>query len=166
MNIIWKKPDSTVAITVITDQLLLMAIKAAEEDGIVTVDEKQIIDELAKAHAQQLLDRGDIPKDWEAVAFAIELPDIGKWRDALVWDSKNGLKVDKTLAVELTRQRLRAERIKAFQANDIALRDALLDNNPDLKRMAIHERDRLRAITTLATTKLSLEELADITVQG
>ncbi len=62
MNIIWKRPDGGVAITVMA----------------VTVD--------PKTYARELKLRGDIPDDYLAVAFAFAVPSDRSNRDNWRWD--------------------------------------------------------------------------------
>ena len=50
-------------------------------------------------------------------------------------------------AKEITKERLRIERKRLFDANDILLRDAMLENNKAKIDKAIAERDRLRDVT-------------------
>lgn len=62
MNIIWKKPDNTVAITTIFDG----------SDS--------------KAHAEELSARGDVPGEWVAVAFDYTDPLPTDDLDRLLWN--------------------------------------------------------------------------------
>jgi hypothetical protein len=66
---------------------------------------------------------------------------------------------DLEIAKEITKDRLRRERLEFFEKNDLALRDAMLENNTDAVNHAIAERDRLRDITNLADSAKNLAEL-------
>jgi hypothetical protein len=63
-------------------------------------------------------------------------------------------------ARDITRIRLRKERLPLFEKNDLLLRDALIDNDQDKLNKGITERNRLRNLTTLADTISSLDELS------
>lgn len=65
--------------------------------------------------------------------------------------------VNKAKAVELTKQRLRAERAPLLAAQDVAFQRAL-ESSADTTAI-VAEKQRLRDITTLATESKSLEEL-------
>lgn len=62
MNILWQKPDSTLAFTAIAD-------------GLDAVN-----------HSYLLQDRGDIPFDWMAVGFNVAWPDTGWAHESYRWD--------------------------------------------------------------------------------
>jgi ACT domain-containing protein len=65
-------------------------------------------------------------------------------------------------AREITKNRLRKERIAYFEKNDLALRDAMLENNQEKINLAIAERDRLRNITDLVDSISDLDGLKNI----
>ena len=63
-------------------------------------------------------------------------------------------------AKEITKDRLRAERIELLQAQDVAFQRAL-ENGTDTAAI-VAEKQRLRDITTLADTATTLDELKAI----
>ena len=63
-NIVWKKPDNSVAITRLTDECK----------------------ESPQQHAQALLKTGCVPADWVAVAFDAETPPNLAARHTWRWD--------------------------------------------------------------------------------
>jgi hypothetical protein len=69
---------------------------------------------------------------------------------------------DIVVAREITKDRLRHERVQKFQENDILLRDAVIENDSEKLARGIVERDRLRNITTLPDTANSLDELRNL----
>jgi len=120
-NIIWVQPDQTIAVTSIFDD----------------VDSQE--------YAAQLKGQGDIPADFEAVGFDIYIPDTGWSHESHRWDGENVV-VDFSAAQDETRSRLRAERESLFEANDLALRDAMLANDSEALCKETAERDRLREL--------------------
>ena len=72
------------------------------------------------------------------------------------------IRVDFEEAKEITRARLRKERVQRFQANDILLRDAVIENDSEKLAQGIAERDRLRNITLLVDTVTTLDELRNL----
>ena len=64
-------------------------------------------------------------------------------------------------AKAITKDRLRAERTPLLQAQDVAFQRAL-ENNADTTAI-VAEKQRLRDITDLATTALTLEQLKALT---
>lgn len=69
--------------------------------------------------------------------------------------------VNKSKAVEITKQRLRKEREPLLAAQDVLFQRAL-ENNADTTAI-VAEKQRLRDITDLATTALTLEQLKALT---
>jgi hypothetical protein len=63
---------------------------------------------------------------------------------------------------KITEQRLRRERVSLFEKNDLALRDAMLENDTDAVNRAIAERDRLRDITLVPDTIDTLDGLRNL----
>lgn len=86
----------------------------------------------------------DIP---EGVEYKIidekELPKDREFRNAWTYDLKEDIPKSK----EIWKQKLRMERQPLFQANDLMLRDAMLEDDSAKQATAIKERDRLRDIT-------------------
>jgi len=78
--------------------------------------------------------------------------------------TENYFSWDIDAAKEITKERLRNERIPLFEANDIALRDAILANNAGDIATFTTERDRLRDAPLLADSATTLEELRNITL--
>jgi hypothetical protein len=89
--------------------------------------------------------------------------DFIQFTDALTADfgnlEKPDVRIDLKKAKQITKERLRRERIKLFEANDIAIRDAMIESNKIKLEEAIKERDRLRNITTIVDNVSSLDEL-------
>ena len=69
--------------------------------------------------------------------------------------------VNKSKAVEITKKRLRAERTPLLAAQDILFQRAL-ETNADTTAI-VAEKQRLRDVTDLATTSLTLEQLRALT---
>jgi hypothetical protein len=67
-------------------------------------------------------------------------------------------------AKEITKERLRIERLPLLQAQDVAFQRAL-ENNDDTAAI-VAEKQRLRDITVLADQATTLEQLKDITVDA
>lgn len=89
--------------------------------------------------------------------------DLYHFFDALTVDfSSAAINFDLTISKEITKQRLRKERSSLFEKNDLAIRDAMLENNTDALNLAITERNRLRDITKLADSASNLSELKDL----
>lgn len=57
------------------------------------------------------------------------------------------IRVDLEAAREITKTRLRRQRIQKFQENDVLLRDAVIENDSEKLARGMIERDRLRDIT-------------------
>lgn len=85
MNIIWKRPDGGVAVTILTNEGLQAMQRLALEDGFITEAEQLEINDACTAHARQLQERGDIPADYECVAVNIELPESRVDRESWAW---------------------------------------------------------------------------------
>jgi len=82
------------------------------------------------------------------------------------WVNDNGaVAVDLPKAKEITKDRLRRERVALFAANDIAINDALLAKDDAAQALAIAERDRLRDLPALADAATTLEELKELTAE-
>lgn len=92
-----------------------------------------------------------------------ELPDeqtLIEYYDALILDlSTKRISVDLAAAKEVTKNILRKQRAKLFEANDLRLRDAILVNDQQELDLAITERDRLRNITTMVDVISSYDDL-------
>lgn len=89
--------------------------------------------------------------------------DLREFFDALTADfgniEKPNVRIDIQKAKEITKERLRVERIKLFEKNDIALRDAMLSNDKVKLAEAVAERDRLRNITSIVDDANTLDSL-------
>lgn len=136
MNILWIQPSGILALTSIFD--------GSNPDE----------------HAGMLKERGDIPNDWSAVGTNVTWPDTGWPHEAHRWDG-NAVVVDYDAAVEITKARLRVERAPLLAANDLLLRDAMIDGDQEKQQAAVAERDRLRAITNI-DPGLPLDELKSL----
>lgn len=111
--------------------------------------------------------RSQLPKDAPYVLIEeSELPseeDLSDFGTALRvnWSNK-AISFDIVVAREITKERLRKERTPFFEANDIKLRDAMLENNNDKLSQAIAERNRLRDITLIPDTVTDLSGLRSL----
>lgn len=103
------------------------------------------------------------------VVDSAQLPsnsDLTNFFDALSVDFTNlsnpTIGIDIVEARAITKTRLRRERVSLFEANDIIIRDAMIENNPEKLASAIVERDRLRDITLLTDTANTTAELKNL----
>lgn len=134
MNIIWIQPSGILAITSVFD-----GTDPAE-------------------HAALLLERGDIPADWEVAGLNVDWPDTG-WPHEAHRFTAGAVVVDFDAAVAITKARLRQEREPLFAVNDLLLRDALLEGDAAKKAAGLAERDRLRNLPELADAAETLGAL-------
>ena len=74
------------------------------------------------------------------------LPADRSYRDAWTHDG-TGIVHDMNKAREIHREKLRRRRVALFEANDLKLRDAILDTDLQAQRAAKAERNRLRDVT-------------------
>lgn len=142
-NIVWKRPDGGISVTHLT----------SESDS-------------STDHAKALQDRGDIPEDWIWVAEDIELPTDRNFRDAWGWETELPvIDINKEGAINITKNRLRNERESKFKELDIQFMLAL--ESGDVKSLADikSKKQKLRDVTKLATSKLSLEKLQELKVE-
>jgi len=104
-----------------------------------------------------------LAKDCPAGAIIVEqsaLPTDNDFYDA--WELADGVvTVNKSKAVEITKKRLRAERTPLLAAQDVLFQRAQ-ESNADTTAI-VAEKQRLRDITNLATTSLTLEQLRTLT---
>jgi hypothetical protein len=78
------------------------------------------------------------------------------------WElSGSTVTVNKSKAVEITKKRLRTERTPLLAAQDVLFQRAL-ETNADTTAI-VAEKQRLRDVTDLATTSLTLEQLRALT---
>lgn len=134
MSILWIQPSGVLALTSIFD------------------------DSDPAEHAEQLLERGGVPADWIMAGLNVEWPDTG-WPHEAHRFTDGAVVVDFAAAVEVTKARLRQEREPLLVANDLLLRDAMIEGDAAKKAAGLAERDRLRALPELADAAQSLEEL-------
>jgi hypothetical protein len=88
---------------------------------------------------------------------------LGEYFDAMRVNFASGeIFYDLLKAKEITKTRLRRQRIKLFEKNDIAIRDAQIDADLFKLDIAVTERNRLRDITRIADAAMSIEELKSI----
>ena len=144
MNILWIQPSGQLALTSVFDDM--------SPPGF------------AELHAAVLRERGDIPADWQLAAINVDWPETGWRHEAHRWDGGKVV-VDLEAAKEETRIRLRAEREPLFAANDLRLRDALIDGDEAKRLAGIAERDRLRGITDLVDSAMSLDSLKALSAE-
>jgi hypothetical protein len=100
----------------------------------------------------------DVPKDKNArIVDIADLPNqYNDFYNAWEMDATS-VTVNKAKAVELTKERLRAERTSLLAAQDVAFQRAL-ESGADTAAI-VAEKQRLRDITSLATEAKTLEEL-------
>ena len=99
----------------------------------------------------------DVPEGRGArIVNVSDLPRDNDFYDAWVMD-ETSVTVNKAKAVEITKQRLRAERTSLLAAQDVAFQRAQ-ESGADTTAI-VAEKQRLRDITNLATEAKSLEEL-------
>jgi hypothetical protein len=109
----------------------------------------------------------DLPENTQYILINDEaLPpseDLIDFFDAMRADFANSaITVDMQAARTITKDRLRRERQAKFEENDIALRDAMLENDAEKLAEAIVERNRLRDLPLLADSKNTLAELRNL----
>ncbi len=92
MNIVWQRPDG-ISITHIFD----------DSDPV--------------EHAKELQKRGDIPADWVAVDFAVEVPEDRTYRNA--WTHDGEIKCDLNKAGDIQLNKIRDKRNKELEKLDI-----------------------------------------------
>jgi hypothetical protein len=99
----------------------------------------------------------DVPEGRGArIVNVSDLPRDNNFYDAWEMD-ETSVTVNKAKAVEITKQRLRAERTSLLAAQDVAFQRAQ-ESGADTSAI-VAEKQRLRDITNLATEAKSLEEL-------
>jgi len=99
-------------------------------------------------------------KDTPAGSIIVNTADLpNQYNDFFdAWELVAGeVQVSKTKAVEITKKRLRAEREPLLSAQDVLFQRAL-ESGADTTAI-VAEKNRLRDITSLATTDKTLEEL-------
>lgn len=105
----------------------------------------------------RIVDEVDLPSDTDLFEFA----------DALLinFDSSSKLnaRIDIEKAREITKSRLRKERAPLFENVDLAIRDAMIENDQEKLKTAVSERNRLRDLTNLVYTATTVEELRNLT---
>ena len=138
MFILYEQSDNSVAI-----------INFLEEYNV-----KHVIRSQVPKNARYVLIEDDkLPKEED-------LSDFGKAL-RVDFDTKE-IFFDIQVSREVTKDRLRKERIPFFEINDIKIRDAMLDGNNDELSKAIIERNRLRDITKLPDQVFTLDGLRQI----
>jgi len=137
MNIIWKQPDNTLALTSCVDGI------NAEE------------------HAIELQQNGFIPNDWVLVGTEIQWATDERWKhETYRW---NGTEIvpDYNAAVDETKQRLREERAPLLQSLDVQFQRNLETGSDNSSIIA--EKQRLRDVTKIDLT-LDLDQIAELKV--
>jgi hypothetical protein len=87
VNIIWQKPDSTIAVTHILESYIANARANLVSIGVPSISEKMDVKSICQSHAEDLISRGDIPLDWVAVAYNCAIPAARDAREDWVWDA-------------------------------------------------------------------------------
>jgi len=102
-------------------------------------------------------------KDTPAGSIIVNISDLPTDNDFFdAWElSGSTVTVNKSKAVEITKKRLRAERTPLLAAQDVLFQRAL-ETNADTTAI-VAEKQRLRDVTDLATTSLTLEQLRALT---
>jgi len=103
-------------------------------------------------------------KDTPAGSIIVNTSDLPNQYDDFfdAWELNDStVTVNKSKAVELTKKRLRTERTPLLAAQDVLFQRAL-ETNADTTAI-VAEKQRLRDITDLATTSLTLEQLRALT---
>jgi hypothetical protein len=102
----------------------------------------------------------------------LDLPpeeDLLEFADSLTINFDKNLEVNAHFNIEqareITKTRLRKERIEYFEQNDILLRDAIIENNSENLNIAIIERNRLRDITITVDTVNTIDQLRSISIK-
>jgi hypothetical protein len=116
----------------------------------------EAIKQVPSAAEYRIVESSNLPNDKYLNTFS----------DALVVDfsktGNEGIDFDIIKAREITKQRLRRERISAFQENDVVIRDAYLENDQIKLSIAIDERDRLRDLPTKVDIISDIDQLLNI----
>jgi hypothetical protein len=136
-NIIWLQPNNTLAVTSIWN------------------------DDTAEDHAQLLLSRGDVPSNWQILAYNCE--SFPTWPRQEDWIWEDGVVVDFDRAKESTKERLRLERSGLLADLDVQFQRAL-ETNSDTSEI-VAEKERLRNITNLVDDCTTLDELLNLKVE-
>jgi parvulin-like peptidyl-prolyl isomerase len=114
---------------------------------------EQAADELPPNTQYVLINDANLPSKEDLIDFF----------DAMRADLANSaITVNIEAARTITKDRLRRERQAKFEENDIALRDAMLENDAEKLAEAIVERNRLRDLPLLADSKNTLAELRNL----
>ena len=103
-------------------------------------------------------------KDTPAGSIIVNTSDLPNQYDDFfdAWELNDStVTVNKSKAVELTKKRLRTERTPLLAAQDVLFQRAL-ETNADTTAI-VAEKQRLRDVTDLATTSLTLEQLRALT---
>lgn len=104
----------------------------------------------------RIIDPSDLPSDQYLSNFSDALRiDFNK-------NGKEGIDFDITIAREITKQRLRKERMPFFIENDVLLRDSQLENDHEKLLISIKERNRLRDLPSLVDTITNLDHLLNL----
>lgn len=74
MNIVWKKPDGSLAVTWLTDEGVMNAREKAIADGVITLAEQLLISDACRIEGEKLKARGAIPSDWVAILYDSPVP--------------------------------------------------------------------------------------------
>lgn len=143
-TITWDKGDGTIAITTIFDE---------------TLDSAE--------HAAELMALGNVPAEYVPIAYDEPLPEsewsIGALR-ATQGPSGIVVAVDLSLAKEIVKTRLRAERKPLLEALDVQYMRALEAGSSTAA--IVTEKQRLRDITLLVDDAESLDDLRAISIQS
>jgi hypothetical protein len=110
-----------------------------------------------------------LPKDCKYAIFSEEEISNTKHFDnffnAIILDvdgESSKIDFDIVKAREITKERLRKERIPYFEKSDIAIRDAMIENSFEKLKEAVDERNRLRDITLLVEQCSTLDDLISL----
>jgi len=118
-NIVWKRGDGGVAITVISDEFK----------------------KTSKEYAEQF----EKPVDLTAVAYDLDLPEYRDFRNAWKWD--NAITVDMEKAKEIHKERLRSAREPVLQKLDVEFLRAVELGDTKKQSDVTRKKQELRDVT-------------------
>lgn len=155
MNIIWRKPDGSVAVTHLTDE----AVARMEEDGS-NLQEYAALLQSPRTEPDGSISY-QIDPSWQTAAENITLPTTREFREAWTWTTPDPvIDIDMAKAREVTKRRLRMEREPLLANLDVQfMRNLELGQD---NAVVAAEKQRLRDVTKLADAAISLGDLAAI----
>lgn len=160
MNIIWKKSDKSIAITSINSQIIDELVSKALEDEIITKKENFDIQTACKNFAKDMVKAGNVPDDWKAVGFNIDVPKT-KYFDALEWDAKSkNITINKAKASEIIKNNIRKLREPILKQLDIDVIIAL--ENGESTQKIVDKKKSLRDYTNKITPDMEISDMEQL----